>query len=140
MRYLLIVLTAFTIISCEELEILRYEYHTTTQMGKTVLAVTQDSVTVKFNGRGEPTYWGRAVKQSEWNALGESMADVDLSKVSSLPAPTNNRATDRSPYAKFVFVGKDSTVISADFDAGKPNDMLRPLMNQFLEIDKSTDK
>ena len=127
-------------ISCKELEILKYEYHTSTQMGRTVLAVTKDSVTVTFNGRGEPTYWARAVKAEEWKAINQSMQDVKLNEVSTLPAPSNGRATDRSPYAKFKFVGKDSTLTSSDFDAGKPHEMLQPLMQVFNDFQSTISK
>lgn len=134
MKYLLILLSAFMLISCKELEIIRYEYSTSTQMGRTVLAVTQDSVTVTFNGRGEPTYWARETKDGEWEALNASMNGVDITKVPTLEAPSNRRATDAAPYAKFNFVGKDSTVTSASFDGGKPHEMLSPLMQEFIKI------
>lgn len=128
------------LLSCKELEILRYEYQTTTQMGRTVLAVTQDSVIVTFNGRGKPTYWARAIKDSEWEGMTASMKNVDLSQVSKLEAPSNKRATDAAPYAKFNFVGKDSTITSSDFDAKNPHEMLVPLMQVFLKIEEENKK
>ena len=99
-----------------------------------ILTVTQDSVIVTFNGRTAPTRFSRATQQSEWDALNSSMKDVDLSKVSSLEAPSNKRAMDAAPFAKIVFIGKDSTITSADFDAKNPHEMLKPLEKQFLEI------
>ena len=136
MRYPFILLIAFAFFSCKDLEIVRYEYSTSTQMGRTVLAVTQDSVIVTFNGRGEPSYWARETKEGEWESLNASMQDVDLSKVSSLEAPSNGRMTDRAPIAKFNFVGKDSSISSAPFDAGKPHEMLSPLMEVFSKIEE----
>ena len=140
MRYLAILIVAITFLSCKDMEIIRYEYRTTTQMGRTVLAVTKDSVTVTFNGRSEPTYWARETKEEEWNALNESMKDVDLSKVSTLEAPSNKRATDAAPFGMFTFTGKDSSISSASFDAKNPNEMLMPLMQVFNKIEGENKK
>lgn len=134
MRYFLFLLLSVALISCDELEISQYEYHTTTQMGRTVTTVTQDSVIVTFNGRGNPTRFARATKPAEWKALGVSMKDVDLAKVPTLEAPSNKRATDAAPFAKFKFTGKDGVITSADFDHKNPNVMLDPLMKEFLKI------
>ncbi|MBD3638636.1 MAG: hypothetical protein HUJ25_14890 [Crocinitomicaceae bacterium] len=140
MRHLFIAFIALVLLSCQDLEIVKYEYHTTTMMGRTVLSVTEDSVTVAFNGRGEPTYYGREVKESEWEAVNSSMKDVDLSKVSSLEAPSDKRATDASPHAKFVFVGQDSSITTASFDAKNPHEMLMPLMQEIIKIQEENKK
>jgi hypothetical protein len=140
MRILILASITLLFMSCKDLEITRYEYQTSTMMGKTVLAVTPDSVIVTFNGRGEPTYYARGIKDAEWNDVNASMKNVDLSKVSSLESPTNGRESDRSPYAKFNFIGKDSTISSADFDGGKPHDMLQPLMKEFEKIQEKNKK
>jgi hypothetical protein len=140
MKYLLILSFALSLISCDEIEITTYEYHTITMMGRTVMAVSQDSVVVTFNGRGEPTYFARETKLTEWEALKASMVSVDLSKVSSLVAPSNKRATDAAPYANFEFVSKDSTLVSSSFDGGNPHVMLKPLMEEFMKIKEENKK
>ena len=137
MRYLIILLLGLTFISCKDLEILKYEYHTSTQMGRTILSVTKDSVVVTFNGRGEPVYWAREIEENEWDSVVASMKDVQLDQVSNLKSPSNDRATDRVPIAKFSFVGKDSTLTSSSFDAGNPHEMLSPLMLVFKKIEES---
>ena len=50
MKIIVVLLTAFTLVSCKLIEVSKYEYHTTTMMGRTVLSITQDSVIVTFNG------------------------------------------------------------------------------------------
>jgi hypothetical protein len=137
MRILLLAIATITLMSCQDLDIVKYEYQTSTMMGRTVLSVTQDSVVVTFSGRGEPTYYGRAVKPSEWKAVNASMKKVDLTEVPFLKAPSNARATDRVAYAKFTFIGEKTSTTSSDFDANKPHDMLMPLMKEIQKIQKA---
>lgn len=140
MRFLLFCMTAFALISCEELEVNQFEYTTTTMMGRTQLLVTQDSVVVDFNGRGEPTHFARATKPQEWTALMLSLKEVDLDKIASLEAPSNKRATDAAPFAYFEFTTKDSTYRSASFDHKNPNSMLMPCMEEILQIQEENKK
>ena len=140
MRYLLICMTALSLISCEELEVNQFEYTTTTMMGRTQLLVTQDSVVVDFNGRGEPTHFSRATKAQEWSGLMLSLKEVDLDKVASLEAPSNKRATDAAPFAYFEFTTKDSTYRSASFDHKNPNSMLKPCMDEIIKIQEENTK
>lgn len=135
MKSLLTLIFATTLlISCNETDIVSYEYHSTTMMGKTVVVITQDSVVTTFNGRGEPTRSARATQSSEWTALAGSLKNVDLSKISSLESPTNKRATDAAPYGTIIVTTKDSTYTSASFDGKNPHDMLKPLMEEIVKV------
>ncbi|MEO9532179.1 MAG: hypothetical protein ABJG68_10710 [Crocinitomicaceae bacterium] len=134
MRYLLICLVALTLFSCKEAEVTEFQYTTVTMMGKTIMKVSQEKVTVDFSGRGEPTHFERETKDTEWIALMSSLKDVDLDKVNGLEAPSNKRATDAAPFASFSFVTPDSTYKSASFDHKNPNEMLMPLMQEFLKV------
>lgn len=134
MRYFLLSVLAITLISCEELEVKQYEYHSTTMMGRTSWVVNQDSTIVSFQGRGEPWRMAAVTPENRWNNLNSAMKGVDLLKVSSLEAPSNKRATDAAPFGKFVFVGKDSTITSSDFDDGNPHEMLKPLMQVMEQV------
>lgn len=140
MKYLIASFCALALISCKELEIDKVQYTTTTMMGRTLLAVTQDSVTVDFNGRGEPTHFARATKSDEWAGLLLSLQDVDLDKIASLEAPSDKRSTDAAPFAYFEFITKDSTYRSASFDHKNPNSMLMPSMEQVLKIQEENGK
>lgn len=134
MKYVIICLSALAFISCKELEVSKFEYTTTTMMGRTQMIVTQDSVIVDFNGRGAPTHFARATKSEEWAGLMLSLQEVDLDKIADLEAPSNKRATDAAPFAYFAFTTKDSTYQSATFDHKNPNSMLMPSMDEILKI------
>lgn len=140
MRYLIILLAALSLASCKDLDIKKVEYHTSTMMGKTILSVTQDSVIVTFNGRGEPTYFAREAKDAEWTAVLKSIMDVDLDKIADLEAPSNRRANDVVGYAKFIVVGRDKSHISGSFDAKNPNAVLMPLMEEINKIEEENKK
>jgi hypothetical protein len=129
-----LIFAATLLISCNETDIVSYEYRSTTMMGRTVVIITQDSVVTTFNGRGEPTRTARATQSSEWTALAASLKDVDLSKISTLESPTNKRATDASPYGTIIVTTKDSTYTSASFDGKNPHDMLKPLMEEIVKV------
>jgi len=140
MRYLIILFAALSLSACKELDIKKVEYHSTTMMGKTIIAVTQDSVTVDFNGRGEPSHFARETKSSEWVDLLKSLAEVDLDKISELEAPSNKRASDAAPYGRFVIQGKDKSYTSSDFDGKNPNEVLMPAMKVILQIEEENKK
>lgn len=134
MKYFGAFVVLFALISCKELDIVKFEYMSTTMMGKTVVSITQDSVVTSFNGRGEPTRKARATQSSEWMALAKAMEGVELEKIASLESPTNKRATDAAPYGTIIIHTKDSTYTSAGFDGKNPHEMLMPLMNEIVKI------
>lgn len=139
-KLIYIVVLSLIMISCNELEVSKVEYTTTTMMGRTVLSVTQDSVIVDFNGRGTPTHFSRATKADEWVNLMLSLQEVDLNKIKDLEAPSEKRATDAAPFAQFNFVTKDSTYQSATFDHKNPNAVLMPTMQEILKITEENKK
>lgn len=125
---------ASLLFSCNETDIVSYEYHSTTMMGKTIVTITQDSVVVSFNGRGEPSHEVRKTQASEWTALAASLEKVDLNKIATLESPTNKRDTDAAPFAKIIVTTKDSVYTSANFDGKNPHEMLMPLMNEIIKV------
>ena len=68
------------------------------------------------------------------------MKDVDLTKVNSLEAPSQLRATDAAPFATFYFETKDSTYKSATFDHKRAHEMLVPLMDEVLKVQEENKK
>ena len=139
MRYFVLILLAAIAISCEDIDVKKVEYHTTTMMGRTITTVRPDSVIVTFNGRGEPTYYARETEEGEWSTIVESIKEIDLDEIAELEAPSNKRATDAAPFAKFVVETKKGTYESNGFDGGNPNEALKPLMQAFENI-KSNNK
>ena len=140
MKNLLFLGILLALLSCKDLEIEKVSYSSATMMGRTVTTVTKDSVTVAFNGRGEPTYYSRATKTSEWEGIMKSLAEVDLKKIAELEAPSNKRATDAAPFGMFEVSTKDSTYQSNGFDGKNPHAMLMPLMEEILKIQEANKK
>lgn len=135
MRLMLLTTFLFSLlISCNETDILKYEYHSVTMMGKTVVTITPDSVVTTFNGRGEPSRTARGLESGEWTALANSLKDVDLSKIATLESPTNKRATDAAPFGTIVVTTRDSVYTSAGFDGKNPHAMLQPLMQEIIKV------
>lgn len=134
MRLFFVLTLAVVMMGCKELDIVRYEYRSVTMMGKTIVSITQDSVVVSFNGRGEPSRIARTTQSSEWAALANSLQQVELNKISSLESPTNKRATDAAPFGTIEITTKDSVYTSASFDGKDPHDMLQPLMDEIVKI------
>lgn len=137
MKYLFIIFSAITLMSCRDLDIQKVSYSSSTMMGRTVISVTADSVVTTFNGRGEPTYNSRATKASEWEGILKSLIEVDLNKIAELEAPSNGRMTDASSHAQFIIDTKDSTYTSAPFDGKNPHEMLMPLMKEISSIQEA---
>lgn len=129
-----LIAVVFMGVSCKELDIVQYEYQSTTMMGRTVIAIRQDSVVTTFNGREGYMRKARATEPSEWMNLANSVKDVELSKISALESPTNKRATDAAPYGTIIITTKDSVYTSASFDGKNPHEMLVPLMNEIVKI------
>ena len=135
MKKIIFPILLFLFVACAS-EITKIEYSTTTMMGRTVVAVTSDSVIVTFSGRGEPTRYARATEDLEWKNLLESINEVDLNGISDLQDTSQDRFVDAAPSATFIITTKDSTYTSATFDGNKPNAVLRPLMDEMNKVIK----
>jgi len=134
MRIILALLTfSVLLVACKELDVVKYEYRSTTMMGKTVVTITADSVVTEFNGRKESTRNARVTEPTEWAALAASLKEVDLDKIATLQAPTEKRATDAAPYGTIIISTKDSVYTSASFDGKNPHEMLQPLMKEIVK-------
>ncbi|MBK7129929.1 MAG: hypothetical protein IPM74_04495 [Crocinitomicaceae bacterium] len=131
---LFLLFNTLLLISCKELDITKYEYRSTTMTGRTVVSITQDSTIISFTGRGEPTRTARGTSSTEWASLAKAMEGVDLSKIASLEAPSNKRATDAAPFGSIEITSKDTVYTSASFDGKNPHEMLMPLMNEIVKI------
>ena len=135
MRFLIsILVVAAVTVSCKELDVVQYEYRSTTMMGKTIVTITQDSVVTTFNGRGDATRTARVTEPAEWVNLAKSLENVEFGKIASLESPTNKRATDAAPFGTIVITTKDSVYTSASFDGKNPHEMLQPLMQEIVKI------
>jgi len=132
-----IILFSTILFSCEETDIIQFDYQSTTMMGKTIITVRQDSVITSFNGRGTPTRTARPTQKSEWLALVNSVKDIDFTKIADLESPTNKRATDAAPFGTLIVTTKETVFTSSAFDGKNPHEMLMPLMNEIVKISES---
>ncbi|UKN01120.1 hypothetical protein K6119_15430 [Paracrocinitomix mangrovi] len=139
-QFFLILVSTVMLFSCDEKDLEKVEYSTSTMMGRTVLSVSKDSVVVNFNGRGNPTHFSRATKDGEWDGVLSSLSKVEFDQVGDLTAPSNKRATDAAAHASFIFITKDSTIRSASFDDNNPHEMLIPLMKEINKIQEENKK
>ncbi|MCG8575749.1 MAG: hypothetical protein MI810_12760 [Flavobacteriales bacterium] len=136
-KLLILSLSLLVLVACKTSEVIKYEYTSTTMMGKKTLIVTQDSVYTSFTGRGEPTSSARATSASEWSSLNKAVEELKLKDVRDLEAPTNKRATDAAPFGKVTLHTKDSIYQSKTFDGYDSHEALKPLMEQIRKIAES---
>jgi len=122
------------LVSCKTVEVVKYEYRSTTMLGSRTVTITQDSIVTAYSGRAEATREARATTPEEWTALKEGMSNVDLKAIASLESPTNKRSTDASPYGMVKISTADSTYQSASFDGYDSHEMLAPLMVEIKKI------
>ena len=115
-------------------EIIEYKYTQATQMGKTTIAVTKDSIVKSFAGRGAPSRTAFVTSPKNWADLNAAMEKVELKNLGNLTAPTNKRQTDIAPYGRLYFTTKDSTYRSLDFDGTDAHADLEGVMVVFEEL------
>ena len=134
MKYILPLVAALVLFSCKTVEIVEYQYRSSTMLGTRTITVTQDSVVTNYNGRSESTHTARATSAEEWLELKASVKNVKLNDIRTLEAPSNKRSTDASPYGSVMLSTKDSTYQSASFDGYVSHSMLLPLMDAIKKI------
>jgi len=137
MRYLIASLVLAVLVSCKTIEIVQYQYKSTTMLGSRVISISQDSVITEFNGRMETTRTARATTPEEWLQLKQSVKAVKLEEISNLESPTNRRATDAAPFGSVKIVTKDSTYQSASFDGFDAPAPLAPLVDVIKEMSQA---
>lgn len=112
-------------------QVVSYQYTRTTQMGKTVITVRQDSTITTTIGRTGNDRQAILTEATTWTALNEAVKEVDFKQIGSLESPTNKRQTDAAPFGMLSFELKDTTYHSASFDGITAPEMLMPIMNVF---------
>lgn len=130
----LFAILSLVLVSCEEGDVQEYRYESTTMMGKTTYTITQDSVVMNFNGRGEPRRTARKTESNEWSSLNKALGELDLAAIKDMEAPSNLRATDAAPFAKLYVKTAKEEFASKTFDGYKPHESLQPLMDAIKAI------
>ncbi len=137
MKFIVACLGLMMMVSCKTIEVMQYEYKSTTMLGSRTITITQDSVVTEYNGRMENTRTARATSSEEWLQLKESMKTVKLDDISDLESPTNYRATDAAPFGSVIITTKDSSYQSASFDGFDANEQLLPLLTVIKKISET---
>lgn len=90
--------------------------------------ITPDSIFVEKNGfRGTSSYKS-ALEDAAWQKIQNSLKEVDLAQIHTLPAPSMNRASDGAMFSKLVISSSQTTYSSQEFDNHHPPRPLVPLM------------
>lgn len=137
MKYIAGIIGLMILMSCKTVEVMQYQYKSTTMLGSRIITITQDSVVTEFNGRIESNRTARATSSDEWMQLKESMKTVKLDEIATLESPTNRRATDAAPFGTVIITTKDSTYQSASFDGFDAHIQLTPLMTVIQKISET---
>ncbi len=134
MKILTPLFALFILVSCKTQDIVKYTYKSTTMLGSKTMTIRQDSVVTVFTGRGEGSYTARPTTEAEWKELQEAGAKLDLDRINTYEAPTNERQTDASPFGTLFITTEDSTYNTQSFDGYDAPGPLLPLVGVIKKI------
>lgn len=137
MKFLILVAAAITLVGCKTVEVVSYQYRSSTMLGTRTVDISKDSVVTMFTGRTEDKRTSRVTTAQEWEELQTGVKTVKLEEIANLPSPTNGRQTDAAPYGMLTISTKDSTFQSASFDGFNAHQSLAPLMGTIQKISNS---
>ncbi|WP_347216302.1 hypothetical protein [Chryseobacterium sp.] len=98
----------------------------------TIITLTPQSKITSFNGE-ENKY---PLSSSEWESISQQAAAIDLSKISTLQAPTTGRHSDQAMIANLMITSNGTTYTSSDFDSGNPPKELEALYKKIQPAKK----
>ena len=137
MKYLLLLLTVATLISCATPKITSYEYLAGTRGYNITIKVTEEATTItEQKGTGSPESKNTVTSPELWKSLQNGSKNIELSKISKLESPTNRRDTDAAMFSRIVFTTLDSTYKSSSFDHGQPPAMLKAVVDSLVNLKK----
>ncbi|MGE8553946.1 MAG: hypothetical protein ACN6OB_08410 [Chryseobacterium jejuense] len=93
----------------------------------TIMTFTPKSKTSSFNGEEKQS----PMASSDWERITQQAAAIDLSKISTLEAPTTGRHSDQAMIANLMITSNGTTYTSASFDSGNPPKELKSLYDEF---------
>lgn len=116
----------------QENEILQYEYKVSTRGVFKEVTISRDS-TIIIDTKGERII---ETKKHDWLLLNKKIIQIDLKKLDSFDAPTDDRYSDKALSGQFSVVTKNQSFHSNEFDHGNSPIELREiikLMTQYLD-------
>jgi hypothetical protein len=104
--------------------------------------ITPDSVHILMDDNtGQPgVRHSRKLEPQEWTRLVESLDDVQLTAIPSLPSPTMNRAVDGARHSTLTVTISDGRSYPHGFDDENPHEALQPLLKALREISGPVEK
>ncbi|MCS4305182.1 hypothetical protein [Chryseobacterium sp. BIGb0232] len=110
-------------INTQQAKIEKIELTERTRGFHTIITLTPQSKTTSFNGEENKS----SLSSSEWESISQQAATIDLSKISTLQAPTTGRYSDQAMIANLMITSNGTTYTSSDFDSGNPPKELEAL-------------
>jgi hypothetical protein len=114
-----------------DLELVVYEAYT---RGSFLRVEADDQEIRYYKSRNDATPTSQTLNASEWAALYQNVAALDLPTLPTLAAPSNRRASDGALAAQIKITNKNGEYASIIFDHKNPPKALEPLANQLLSM------
>lgn len=100
------------------------------------IRITPDSVIIRKEERSGTNSKSNAVSKEQWKKIVDSLQDVPLEEISSMPAPSQDHARDAAMHSQITISTGTKTYTSKSFDDHKPPKPLMPLMQQIDKLSK----
>jgi hypothetical protein len=131
MRHVIILfLSAFHLLPIQLQEVKQVEFSKISRGYEEHIRINADSLHVLIHDikREKPAIsFSRETEKEEWINICQSLKDVKIKSLESLPAPSMNRASDAAMHGT-LSVQLGDAVYTHGFDDENPNDALKPLM------------
>ncbi|MBP2619049.1 hypothetical protein [Chryseobacterium jejuense] len=114
-------------VSMQQTKIEKIQLTEQTRGFHTTITFTPKSRTTSFNGEEN----NKPMSSSDWERISKQAAAIDLSKISTLEAPTTGRHSDQAMIANLIITSNGTPYTSASFDSGNPPKELKPLYDEF---------
>ena len=100
------------------------------------IRITPDSIISRKEDRSGTSSKSNAVSKEQWKKVVESLQDVNLEEISSMPAPSQNYTRDAAMHSQISITTDTKTYTSKSFDDHKPPKPLTPLMQLIDKLSK----
>lgn len=140
MRYILFLIASFFVIGVyaqSEQRISQIELNKISRGYQEQVLITPDSIHTFLDNSmsGQPARKrARKTEPQEWKKLIESLQNIPLKEIPSLPSPTMKRAHDAAQHSTLTITTKDGKSYPHGFDDDDPHKALRPLMKTIREL------
>ncbi len=96
------------------------------------ITIDNSRIYVQTARNGKPAFW--ELKKSDADAIETALKSIDLSKLSSLKAPTEKRFYDGAPITNLRITKNNEVYQTTDFDGGFPPKEIENLVNILLDV------